>query len=137
MNIEPRPMPPMRERDARFWRALRAGEFVGEACRQCGAVRYPTALRCPACRSAQAELRALSGRGEIVSACRFHRPYFAEFTDALPYTVIVVRLEEGPLLYANLVDEPDALPTPGERVRAVLDPLGEHAALVRFERVNA
>lgn len=137
MSIEPRLMPLTRESDADFWRALRDGVFVGQACRQCGTVRYPAALRCPACRSAEAELRRLSGRGEIISACRFHRPYFAELADALPYTVILVRLEEGPLLYSNLVEELEDLPAPNTPVRAVLDPLGDSAALVRFEQVSA
>jgi uncharacterized protein len=137
MRIEPRPMPPVQEFEATFWLALRAGSFVGQVCRHCGSVRYPAAHRCAACRSPEAELCELSGRGAIVSACRFHRPYFAELADALPYTVIVVRLEEGPLLYSNLVEEPTVLPAPGTPVRAVLDPLGDAAALVRFKQVNS
>lgn len=136
MRLLPRPMPAVRESESGFWRALREGTFVGQACRCCGRVRYPATLHCPGCRSTDAALRTLSGHGEIVSACRFHRAYFAEMADALPYTVILVRLAEGPLLYSNLIEEPSVLPVPGTPVRAVLDPLGDTAALVRFQEIS-
>jgi uncharacterized OB-fold protein len=133
MNIEQRPMAPMQERDMPFWRALREGRLTGQVCCNCGQVRVPPTRDCPVCLSPQSTLKTLSGRGTIVSACRLHRPYFKELATALPYVVILVRLDEGPLLYSNLTEEPGSLPAPGTPVAAVLRPLGDTASVILFE----
>ncbi len=52
--------------------------------------------------------KALSGEGVVVSWVVFHQNYFAGFKETLPYVVALVRLNEGPLLYTNLVDLQDA-----------------------------
>ncbi|MEI5677059.1 OB-fold domain-containing protein [Mesorhizobium sp. CGMCC 1.15528] len=48
----------------------------------------------------EAEWKAVSGRGKIVSWVVFHRKYFDDFPP--PYNATTVRLEEGPLIVTNL-----------------------------------
>lgn len=137
MKDELRPALPVLERDAAYWAALRSGNLTGLICRQCGTVRMPTLRDCPECLSSDCETVLLSGRGTVISACRFHRAYFKQLADTLPYTVVLVRLEEGPLVYSNLVEEPEMLPEPGTFVFAVIRPFGDDAALLLFDRFQA
>lgn len=131
-----RPMPVVSEKDVAFWMHVRNGELKGQKCRSCGAVRLLPAKDCSACSSTGYDEIKLSGDGVVLGACRFHRSYFKELADALPYAVVLVQLQEGPLLYSNLVDEPEALPAPGARVSAVLKPLGKDAGLILFAPVT-
>jgi uncharacterized protein len=137
MIEELRPTPPVQERDRAFWSCIRDGQLVGWKCRQCGEIRLLPANRCAACLSGEYESVTLSGEGVIETACRFHRAYFKELVAAVPYTVVLVRLKEGPMLYSNLVDEPGTLPTPGTPVMAVLKPFGDKGGLILFEMLPA
>jgi uncharacterized OB-fold protein len=77
----------------------------GQRCRACGTLRFPARRQCAACRSADAELHAFSGRGTVFS--------FAEVAQAPrgfsgPYLVAMVELEEGVRVTAQLTDvDPD------------------------------
>ena len=45
----------------------------------------------------------MSGNGRLVSWCRFQRPYYGDLLE-VPWTTIVVELDEGPLFISNPVD---------------------------------
>ncbi len=64
--------------------------------------------------------------------CEFHRSYFKGFESSLPYNVILVRLEEGPRMYSNLVGIPYDRITVGMCVRAVFEQVTEEVTLLKF-----
>jgi uncharacterized protein len=45
-----------------------------------------------------------SGKGEVISFTICHPPVLPAFADRTPYDVIVVRLDEGPLIVSNMLD---------------------------------
>lgn len=67
------------------------------------------------------EWRDASGRGTLWSYVVFHQNYFAGFADEVPYPVLMVKLDEGPFLIANLRGRTPADLRIGQRVRAVFD----------------
>jgi uncharacterized OB-fold protein len=77
--------------------------LVGEVCERCGAKIFPPRDICPECEGPAKTSFAFSGRGEIYSySTVYNAPRgFEEFA---PYTVALVRLEEGPLITAQLTD---------------------------------
>jgi len=90
----------------------------GSRCRGCGAGQFPPRRVCPGCRSGDLETHRFSGRGTVYSATRVTqapRGYAA----LAPYTVALVRLEEGPLVTAQLADGGDQLPAAGSPVEMV------------------
>lgn len=89
---------------APFWAALREGRLDLQRCTACGCLRSPPGPRCAACGSAEAAWETMSGRAEVVTWTVMHQRYFPGFGDGTPYVVLLVRLEEGPLLYSNLVE---------------------------------
>ncbi|MCG8543523.1 MAG: OB-fold domain-containing protein, partial [Alphaproteobacteria bacterium] len=45
----------------------------------------------------------LSGKGKVWSFVIMHQRYFKGFADDLPYNVVQILLDEGPMLISNLV----------------------------------
>lgn len=77
--------------------------LVGEVCPHCGAKLFPPRDVCPACQGPAKELYRFSGKGTVYS---FSTIYSAPegFEAYVPYIVALVKLEEGPLVTAQLTD---------------------------------
>jgi uncharacterized protein len=127
---------PLPELAAPHWRAAAQGELRVPHCTACDHVWYPPARHCPRCLSSEIDWKTISGRGLVLGHAVFHRSYFPDSPLPLPYTVIHVRLDEGPQLYSNPVD-PQSIFAVGEVVTAVFVPLTDEQGLVRFEAVRS
>jgi hypothetical protein len=103
MNAYVKPLPLIDEQNRPFWDAAKAHELRLPQCGSCGHIRVQFERWCPQCGSRDTQWTLLSGRGKVWSHCTFHRKYFPEFEDELPYNVALVQLEEGPRLITNIV----------------------------------
>ena len=89
---------------ARHWR-LKQQRYglVGEVCPHCAAKIFPPRDVCPNCGGEAKTTFAFSGKGEVFSYTTIYEAP-AGFDDTAPYTVALVKLEEGPLVTAQLTD---------------------------------
>jgi uncharacterized OB-fold protein len=89
---------------ARHWR-LKQQRYglVGEVCPHCSAKIFPPRDVCPNCGGEAKTTFAFSGKGEVFSYTTIYEAP-AGFDDTAPYTVALVKLEEGPLVTAQLTD---------------------------------
>jgi uncharacterized OB-fold protein len=106
--------------------------LVGEVCDQCGAKIFPPRDVCPACSEQAQTAFAFSGRGKVYS---YSTVYDAPrgFEEFAPYTVALVRLEEGPLVTAQLTDvdaDQVSIGMPVEMVTRRVQSSGEQGAIV-------
>ena len=95
---------------ARNWRTRRQRySLMGEICDECGKAIFPPRDVCPHCAEPAQTMQQMSGRGEVYSfTTMYDAP--AGFESYLPYTVALVKLNEGPMLTAQLTDiESDAV----------------------------
>lgn len=132
MSTTAKPLPALDGDNAPHWAGARERQVRVQRCTDCSGLRLPAARHCPTCLSEASEWVTLSGEGEVWSHCRFHRLYFKGFEDELPYTVVLVKLREGPLLYSNLVGIDDAQIRIGMPVTAVFDDVTPEVTLIRF-----
>lgn len=91
----------------RHWR-LRKQRYglVGEVCGHCDAKVFPPRDICPSCGEEAKTLYTFSGKGQVYSYTTvFDAP--AGFEDTTPYLVAMIKLEEGPLVTAQLTDLED------------------------------
>jgi uncharacterized OB-fold protein len=106
--------------------------LVGEVCQHCGARLFPPRDVCPECSQPAYEPYEFSGRGEVYShSTIFHAP--KGYEEFVPYTVALVKLEEGPLVTAQLtdVDTGEAyIGMPVEMVTRKLREEGEDGAII-------
>ncbi|BBK44372.1 hypothetical protein STVA_43920 [Allostella vacuolata] len=115
-----------------FWDLAREGRLAVQACRSCGDRHFPASPVCPECLSTDQEWQVVSGRGTLVSWVEFHRAYWDGFKADLPYRVCLVQLEEGPLLYSNLVGADAGEGRVGRPVSVVFEKVTETVTLPKF-----
>ncbi|WNY26501.1 Zn-ribbon domain-containing OB-fold protein [Methanolapillus ohkumae] len=108
----------------RFWREQASRyNLVGSHCKTCNEYFYPVRNLCPVCRrDGEIESYKFKGEGEIVTYTVTHTTS-DEFNDLVPYTLAIVKLDEGPCLTTQIVDEP-AKAAIGKRVHSVFRKLG-------------
>lgn len=92
----------------RHWR-LKQQRYglVGEVCPHCDAKLFPPRDVCPHCGGEAKNAYTFSGRGEVYSYTRMSEGP-AGFEENAPYTVALIKLEEGPVVTAQLTDLGDA-----------------------------
>ena len=77
--------------------------LVGEVCEKCGVKIFPPRDVCPECEAPAKTPFTFSGRGEVYSYSTVYHPPRG-FEEFVPYTVALVRLDEGPMVTAQLTD---------------------------------
>ncbi len=102
----PRPFPQPDRDTAPFWEAQNRHELRFQRCTNCSAVRYLVGPLCPQCHSFEHEWIASSGRGTIHSYTVVRHQTHPAFP--VPYTVLLVEMEEGPRVIAQLRAPEDA-----------------------------
>lgn len=100
MTTTRRPTPRRGVFDAPYWEHVAAGELRLQRCASCGHYRYPPGPVCPECLTPECTWEPLSGQGSLLAWTVFHRQYFPEIE--VPYVVVAVRAQEGPILIGNL-----------------------------------
>ena len=89
---------------AKHWR-LKSQRYslVGEECDNCGTKLFPPRDVCVECAAPAKELYTFTGLGEVYSYTTIYDAP-AGFEAYAPYTVALVKLDEGPLVTAQLTD---------------------------------
>ena len=116
---------------APFWNAAKQGQLVMQRCSGCSELRWTPQETCPNCLSLDYSWNVLSGRGTIYSHCTYYRVLNPAFTD-IPYTVVMVELDEGPVIIGRLLNELGNAAIDA-RVTAVFSPISDDMTLVNFE----
>jgi uncharacterized OB-fold protein len=118
---------------SRHWR-IRQQRYglVGEVCPHCEEKIFPPRDVCPNCAGEAKTPYVFSGRGEVYS---YTTVYDAPegYEGSSPYTVALIKLEEGPMVTAQLTDVENGavtIGTPVEMVTRKLREDGERGMLV-------
>lgn len=135
MTMEPiRAILPVPTKDsAAFWAACDAGRLALPRCTACGHVFYYPRQMCPRCGGRELGEVDSAGRGTVFSFTHVAVSFYgASWDDQLPYTVILVDLDEGPRMLSRLIGDSAGLRV-GDRVRLNLVTVEGHK-LPYFER---
>ncbi len=85
------------------WRRIKTRNcLIGSKCDECNTLFYPKKNICK-CRSNKLSEFRFNGKGRIISFSEIYTPP-VNFERQIPYTIAVVKLEEGPMLTAQIVD---------------------------------
>jgi uncharacterized OB-fold protein len=105
------PVPVPDEDDAEWWSLLEQGRLMVVTCDTCGA-RWCRALPgCPYCGGIRVSLVETTGQGSVYSWVTVRRALDPAFEESVPYTVLVVDLDDGGRVNGRLLD---------------IDPVDEH-----------
>ncbi len=119
----------------RHWRLKKQRySLTGEVCPHCQAKLFPPRDICPECGQDAKTGHTFSGRGEVYSFTTIYDPP-AGYEPNAPYTVALVRLEEGPIITAQLTDlgaEPVEIGMPVEMVTRRLRSDGDDRGMLVY-----
>jgi uncharacterized OB-fold protein len=118
---------------SRHWRLKRQRyTLVGEICPHCEEKIFPPRDICPDCGEEARDLFQFSGKGSVYSYTTVSDAP-AGFEENAPYTVAIVKLDEGPLVTAQLTDLDEgsvSIGTPVEMVTRKLRSEGDQGMLI-------
>lgn len=100
-----------------FFTAAAEGRLVVQRCNSCSELRWPPLVGCPECRGRDSTWVDIAPSGTIWSFVVYHRAFQAALKDQIPYTVLMVQLDDGPHIVGRLVDENCSVAV-GDRVEA-------------------
>ena len=98
-----------------FNEGLKQNKLLGLKCKDCGTVTVPPKMVCRKCASPNLEVMELTGKGKIqtFTICNV-APEGRD--DEVPYTILLVELEEGPWIMGNLTGADPAKATMEELI---------------------
>lgn len=115
-----------------FWAATAEGRLTLQRCTACDTVIWWPRAVCPVCSSFDLEWFDATGEGTIYSYTIVHQSPGRRWSEATPYVVAYVELDEGPRLMTNIVECDPAAVAIDDRVTVVFHDTGEGSALPRF-----
>jgi len=130
----PIPAPTVHPDNQGFWDGVMRQELVIQRCGSCGAWAHPPRPMCPECRSPKREWSRAKGKGTVVSFVTYRQSVHPGFK--VPYSVVLVELEEGVRLVSNLQGvKPEEIRI-GMPVEAVFERINEEVVLPKFRKVD-
>lgn len=133
MTVEfPRP-DTVSERDRTFWSAAAEGRLLIQVCPACRHRQFYPRPGCTACGAGDLEWLEADGTGEVYAHTVIRRATeHPAFEDDVPYTVAYVALDEGPLMYTNVVGcEPEDVEN-GMAVEVTFERADENLSIPKF-----
>jgi len=130
-----KPLPQPNADDKFFWDGCKEHKLLFQKCHNCGLVRWPPSIICPACYSKDTEVIEATGKGKIYTYAVYHQAYHHGFESEVPYVTAVIELEEGPHFLSNIIDcEPGKLDC-DMPVKVVWEDITQEFSLPKFELV--
>ena len=133
-EMPPIPLPRPTALSKPFWDACREGRLTVQRCQDCEAYTFIPQPCCGECLGEKLEWVESSGRGTLYSFTTVHRPQQPMFE--VPYTVVIVELDEGYYMLSNLLGvEPDDVAI-GTKLEVAFEERSDEITLPYF-RVSA
>ena len=134
VDVAERRTVPVPDRDsAPYWAALAEGRFELQHCRDCGRWTWPARAICSGCHGENLVWEPVKGTGEVHSWVVTHQIYAPDFVDLVPYTVVLVRVDEQDdiLIPGRLLSDVEV--HQGLRVRAVPEQITDEVGQLHWE----
>jgi uncharacterized OB-fold protein len=115
---------------APFWDATRRRELTMQRCESCNRLVWYPRFVCPHCGGSALRWEQLSGNGVVYAVSVHHRAALPALADKVPYSVVLVDLDDGVRLMSNVFG---TAPAVGDRVGVAWTPLDDGRNLPVFE----
>jgi len=124
------PVPEPTAVSAPFWDATRRRELAMQRCESCNRLVWYPRFVCPHCGGSTLRWEQLSGNGVVYAVSVHHRAALPALADKVPYSVVLVDLDDGVRLMSNVFGPAPAV---GDRVGVKWAPLDDGRNLPVFE----
>jgi uncharacterized OB-fold protein len=131
-----RPLPRRRGMAGEFYQFCKQHELRFQRCTDCGTWRHVPRDMCAKCGSFNWEWAKSSGKGQVFSWTTAMQPMLPQFADLVPYSPVVIEMEEGVRLVSWLVDVPQEDLQLGLPVEVVFDDVTPEVTLPKFRKAK-
>ena len=129
-----RPLPRRRGMAGEFYEYCKKHELRFQRCTCCRAWRHVPRDMCAKCGSFNWEWAKSSGKGKLFSWTTVMQPMLPQFADRVPYSPVVIEMDEGVRLVSWLVDVPPEELRLDLPVEVVFDDVTPEVTLPEFRR---
>jgi len=129
-----RPLPRRRGMAGEFYEYCKKHELRFQRCTNCGTWRHVPRDMCAKCGSFDWEWAKSSGKGQVFSWTTAMQPMLPQFTDLVPYSPVVVEMDEGVRLVSWLTDVPPDELRLGLPIEVVFDDVTPEVTLPKFRK---
>jgi uncharacterized OB-fold protein len=129
--IDARPVPEPSVASAPFWAATQRCQLMMQRCESCDRLVWYPRFVCPRCGTFSLRWEELSGHGVVYAVSVHHRAPIPVLADRVPYSVVLIDLDEGVRMMSNVFGPPPAV---GDEVSVAWEPLEDSRNLPVFER---
>jgi uncharacterized OB-fold protein len=127
------PLPRIGGMSADFYRFCHQHELRFQRCAECGTWRHIPRDMCAKCGSFKWEWERSSGRGKLFSWTTAMQPMMPQFVGQVPYSPVIVELQEGVRMVTWLIGvRPDELKL-GMPVEVAFDDVTPDVSLPKFQ----
>ncbi len=130
------PVPKMRGFAAEFYAYCKRHELRFQRCTNCNTWRHVPRDMCAKCGSFAWEWARSSGKGKLFSWTTAMQPMLPQFADLVPYSPVVVELEEGVRILSWLTDVADTDLRLDLPLEVVFDDVTPEVTLPKFRRAG-
>jgi uncharacterized OB-fold protein len=131
-----RPLPRRRGMAGEFYEYCKKHELRFQRCTDCGTWRHVPRDMCAKCGSFNWAWAQSSGKGKLFSWTTVMQPMLPQFADRVPYSPVVVEMDEGVRILSELVDVPNEELRLGLPVEVAFDDVTPEVTLPKFRRAK-
>ena len=132
-----RPVPGVTPDSKEYWEGCRRHELLIQRCRDCGYHRFYPGPICQAfdCLSMDFDWVQSSGKGTVYTLTVVARAPNEMWADLAPYALVLIELDEGPVMFSRAVDIPAFDVKIGMRMEVVFEDLTDEVTLPFFRPI--
>lgn len=131
-----RPLPQITQDSEAFWKSTHEHEMKLQKCSRCERFRFYPGEACHFCASLDYEWTPISGRGTLHSYTVLERARGNPFEHDVPITIVLVELEEGPIITTNLIDYQPRHLLIGQAVELAYEDVNDEVTVYVFRPVG-
>lgn len=134
-----KPLPNATEKFKEYWAGCKQRRLLIQRCKACGMYRWYPRYMCGNCSSLDTEWAEVRGRGKIYSYVTVYRSPLPAFRDDVPYTNVVVELDDIPYIrmLGRLIDCQPEEAKIGMPVEVVFDDATEEVTLPKWKPASS
>jgi len=130
-----RPLPRRRGMAGEFYDYCKKHELRFQRCTNCGTWRHVPRDMCAKCGAFAWEWAKSAGKGQVFSWTTAMQPMLPQFADLVPYSPVIIEMDEGVRLVTWLTDVPPEELRLGLPVEVVFDDVTPEVTLPKFRKV--
>jgi uncharacterized OB-fold protein len=131
-----RPLPRRRGMAGEFYEYCKKHELRFQRCTDCGTWRHVPRDMCAKCGSFNWAWAQSSGKGKLFSWTTVMQPMLPQFADRVPYSPVVIEMDEGVRILSELVDVSNEELRLGLPVEVAFDDVTPEVTLPKFRRAK-